>query len=231
MALALTQAGYVLLAYDQRGHGKSLGQRGHISSYETLLEDIDCFRRESLQRFPNLPTFLYGHSLGGNLVLNYVLHRQPKLDGVIVTSPWLRLTVEPSAWLRIFGLFLNKFWPTFSLSSRLDVYLLSHDLSAIKAYKADPLIHDRISLRLFVTSTQAGLWAMENASSFNLPLLLMHGGGDRITSLDATKQFALHVQKDCTLKIWPNLYHELHQELEKEEIVTFLINWLKSLNQ
>lgn len=231
LALALSQAGYVLLSFDQRGHGKSFGKRGHAPSYEMLLDDIESFIHESLQRFPYLPTFLYGHSLGGNLVLNYVLRRQPKFAGVIVTSPWLRLSVEPSLLLRQLASFLNKWWPTFSMSSGLELNALSHDLIVVNTYKADPLVHNRISVGLFVAADQAGLWAIENAAQFDLPLLLMHGGGDRITSVGATKLFASSIQKDCTLKIWPDLYHELHHEPEKEEVISYLINWLKSHNQ
>lgn len=229
LAQTLTQVGYVLLSYDQRGHGKSLGQRGYTPSYETLLDDIDCFRQECLKRFPSIPLFLYGHSLGGNQVLNYCLRRQPKFTGVIVTSPWLRLTVEPSTLVRMLALFMNKIWPAFSLPNGLDVHALSHDLREINAYNADPLVHDRISVRLFVAADQAAQWAMDNASQFNLPLLLMHGGGDRITSADATSKFAVQIKKDCTLKVWPDLFHELHNEPEKEEIMAFLINWLDLL--
>lgn len=231
LASALNQAGYALLSYDQRGHGKSIGKRGHAPSYETLLDDICCFSSESIQRYPNLPVFLYGHSLGGNLVLNYVIRRQPKFAGVVVTSPWLRLTIEPPPWLRTFAIFLDKFLPAFSLSSKLECNALSHDLGVINAYKSDLLVHNRISVHLFVAVDQAGRWALDHASQFALPLLLMHGGGDRITATEATRLFATYVQKDCTLKIWPNLYHELHQECEKEEIISYLINWLESHNR
>jgi len=91
----LTQAGYSVFAFDLRGHGKSLGPRGHTPSYRTLLNDINSLLNEVDKNFPELPLFLYGHSLGGNLVLNYVLRRQPKFKGVIVTGPWLRLAFEP----------------------------------------------------------------------------------------------------------------------------------------
>ncbi|GAB6154309.1 alpha/beta hydrolase [Desulfosporosinus burensis] len=229
LALALTQAGYALMSYDQRGHGKSLGQRGHTTSYETLLDDIDCFKQECLKHFSKIPFFLYGHSLGGNLVLNYCLRRQPKFKGVIVTSPWLRLTIEPSARVRFLASLMNKVWPTFSLPSGIDVYALSHDLSILDTYNLDPLVHDRISVRMFTTVDQAGFWAVENAAQFDLPLLLMHGGNDRITSADASLKLAAQIKKDCTLKIWPGLYHELHNEPEKAEIMGYLINWLDSL--
>lgn len=227
MAQNLTAAGYVLLSYDQRGHGKSSGKRGHTPSYDTLLDDIDCFKSESLKRFPDLPTFLYGHSLGGNLVLNYVLRRRPKFTGVIVTSPWLKLANDPPALLKMIFRCLNKVWPTFSLPSGLNLEALSRDSKVVEAYKVDPLVHKRISIRLFVTMDQAGLWALENAGNFYLPLLLMHGGSDRITSSQATKQFAAHVPKGCNLKIWEGLFHELHNEPEKEKVIGNIIDWLK----
>ncbi len=91
----LTQACYSVFAFDLRGHGKSPGPRGHTPSYEALLNDVNFFLNEVDKNFPELPLFLYGHSLGGNLVLNYVISRQPKLKGVIVTGPWLRLAFEP----------------------------------------------------------------------------------------------------------------------------------------
>lgn len=227
MALKFTQAGYILSTYDQRGHGNSPGRRGHTPSYEILLDDIDCFRQQTLKRFPDLPAFLYGHSMGGNLVLNYVIRRLPKFSGVIVTGPWLKLTVQLPAFIRAFVRFLSKLWPTFSLSNGLELNALSHDPSVVKAYELDPLVHKKISVRLFTAMDQAGRWAMKNVVQFNLPLLLMHGGGDRITSPEASVRFAGCVQKDCTLKIWQDLYHELHNEIEKEEIIAFIINWLE----
>lgn len=83
----ITQAGYTLLSFDLRGHGQSQGSRGHTPSYETLLNDINFFLNEVDKNFPELPHFLYGHSLGGNLVLNYILRRQSHLKGVIATDP------------------------------------------------------------------------------------------------------------------------------------------------
>jgi len=91
----LIQTGYTVLTFDLRGHGRSPGQRGHTPSYEALLQDISSLLEVANERFPQRPSFLYGHSLGGNLVLNYVLRRQTQLKGVIATDPWLRLAFEP----------------------------------------------------------------------------------------------------------------------------------------
>jgi len=75
VADSLSQAGYTLISFDLRGHGKSEGLRGHTPSYEALMQDISFLLEAANKKFPQLPFFLYGYSLGGNLVLNYVLRR------------------------------------------------------------------------------------------------------------------------------------------------------------
>ena len=226
VADALTQVGYALFTFDLRGHGKSSGLRGHTPSYEALMQDISSLLEVANKQFPQLPSFIYGHSLGGNLVLNYILRRQPQLKGVIVTGPLLRLAFEPPAFKVTLGKVMNKIWPSFSQSSGLDTKALSHDSEVVHAYENDPLVHDHVSARMFIGIYQAGQWALEHASEFSLPLLLMHGGADKITSIKASSEFARKITKNCTLKIWDGLYHEIHNEPEKEEVFKFLIDWL-----
>lgn len=226
VADSLTRAGYTLISFDLRGHGKSEGPRGHISSYEAIMQDISSLLEVTNKKFPQLPLFLYGHSLGGNLVLNYVLRRQPHLKGVIATAPWLRLAFEPPASKIALGKMTNYIWPSFSQKSGLDTKALSRDLEVVHSYENDPLVHNRISARMFISAYQAGQWALEHASEFSLPLLLMHGGDDNLISVKASHEFANMQTKNCTLKIWGGLYHEIHNEPEKEEVFKFLIDWL-----
>ncbi len=226
VADSLTQAGYALISFDLRGHGKSEGLRGHTSSYEALMQDISSLLEAANKKFTQLPFFLYGHSLGGNLVLNYVLRRQSHLKGVIATAPWLRLAFEPPAFKIALGKITNYIWPSFSQKNGLDTKVLSHDLEAVHSYENDPLVHDRISARMFISTYQAGQWALEHAFEFSLPLLLMQGGDDKIISVEAGREFAGKIKENCTLKIWDVLYHEIHNEPEKEEVFKFLIDWL-----
>ena len=222
----LTKAGYAIFIFDLRGHGKSEGLRGHTPSYEALMQDISSLLEVANKQFSQLPSFLYGHSLGGNLVLNYVLRRQTHLKGVITTAPWLRLAFEPPASKIALGKMTNCIWPSFSQKSGLDTKALSHDREVVRSYKNDPLVHDRISARMFISAYQAGQWALEHASELSLPLLLMQGGADKIISVEAGREFASNIKENCTLKIWDDLYHEIHNEPEKEEVFKFLIDWL-----
>ena len=226
VAAALTEKGYAMLGFDLRGHGKSAGPRGHTPSYDALMDDITAFFDQIEARYPGLPRFSYGHSLGGNLVLNYALRRKPALRGVIATGPWLKLAFEPPASKVSLGKMMNKILPGFTQSSGLETAALSHDPAVVKAYENDPLVHEKITARLFVSTYDSGLWALEHAAEFPLPLLLMHGTADRLTSAEASRQFGEVGRKQVTLKLWDGWYHEIHNEPEKAQVFKVMTDWL-----
>ena len=226
VAGALTSAGYALVGYDSRGHGKSTGPRGHIPSYDALMDDIAAFVSMLGEKYPGSPLFTYGHSMGGNQVINYALRRHPKVAGVIATGPWLKLAFEPPAIKVALGRFMNNIVPSFTQSNGLDTRGLSHDAEVVRLYDNDPLGHDKVSARLFVSMYDSGLWALDHASELSLPLLLMHGGADPITSAEASRQFADKAGKNVTLRIWDGMYHEIHNEPEQSQVFKVMIEWL-----
>jgi alpha-beta hydrolase superfamily lysophospholipase len=225
VAQTLNDAGYAMAAFDLRGHGHSGGLRGHAPDYDALLDDIDLFLQETRRRFLELPVFLYGHSLGGNLVLNYCLRRNPPLAGVIVTSPWLSLLKRPPRWKVITGRVLDWLRPTSTFSRGNDPTALSRDPAVIAAYRRDPLVHDRISARLYFALASSGAAARKQADQFHLPLLLMHGAADPVTSPFASQAFC-NTAPSCTFRLWPRLRHELHNELERDAVLAEVVAWL-----
>ncbi len=245
VAAALNAAGYAVLGFDLRGHGKSGGPRGHTPTYDTLMDDIGRLLDEAAARYPGLPRFLYGHSLGGNLVLNYALRhycsgqplrRQPPLSGteqsrrvagVVATSPAIRVAAPLPAVQVALARVMNKLQPGMQMANGLALDGLARDPAVIRAYTSDPLVHNKISVRLALGMLQAGEWALEHAAEFPLPLLLVHGTADKLTSAPASQQFAAKVRGDCTLKLWEGFYHETHNEPEQGEVLGFMVDWLR----
>jgi acylglycerol lipase len=231
VAAALTEAGFGMLGFDLRGHGQSQGQRGHTPSWGILLDDIAQALEQGRERFGDCPQFLYGHSLGGTLVLNYGVRARPNLAGVIATGPLLRPAFDPSAWKLSLGRLMYKVWPGFSMNNELDTTGVSRDAAVVKAYVNDPLVHDRISARMALDMLECGEWLLQHASEFDLPLLLMHGGADRLCSPQAVREFADRVDGECTYHGWEGLYHEVHNEPEQRSVFQVMIDWLNAHTQ
>jgi len=226
VAKFFTHRGYIQAAFDLRGHGKSGGQRGFSASWDTLLDDMSHFLDEIRARYAGLPVFLYGHSLGGTLVVSYGMQRKPPLAGVVSTGPLFKVAFEPPAWKLSLAKMMAHTLPSFALSNEIDPMVLSRDPQVGKAYTADPLVHDRFSARLATDLFAEGERTLLHAAEFPLPLLIMHGGADRLTSVEASRVFAQRLGERCTLKVWEGFFHEIHNETEQDQVFEFMLDWL-----
>lgn len=210
---------------DLPGHGKSDGRRGHIKSYDLTDEMTGKMIDECKSRFPAVPLFLYGHSLGGGIVLDYLVRKNPEIKGSIVTSPWLKLSFEPEkSKIKIAGV-MRKIFPSLTQNSGLNVDHISHVGEVVERYKNDPLIHDRISVSLFYEAMKAASNALQNASDLKIPLLLIHGSDDQICSPEGSREFASRTDL-AEFRVWEGGFHELHNEVFSIELFDYILNWI-----
>jgi len=226
---ALTDAGYVLVGFDLRGHGKSGGARGHFPSLEVVTQDIRQFFQFVSQRHPNLPQFLYGHSLGGLLSLTYAVQNKAALKGVMVTGSALRSALQEQKAKIAMANILGTLVPAMTIPSGLDATTISRDKAVVDKYVHDPLVHDKTSLGLGKSALTAIDVSFARAREFAYPLLIMHGKADKLTYASGSEDFARlagEKNKDVTLKIWDGLYHEIHNEPEQAEVFKVMIEWL-----
>lgn len=222
---------FAILTFDLRGHGKSEGIRGHIPSYEALMKDIDLLLNIGEKNFKDLPLFLYGHSFGGNQILNYALRRHPDIAGIIASAPWLSLYSNPSKMKLYFTFLMNKIKPSFMVDDVVNGAYLSHNPDISINQAKDPLVHNFVSASLFTNAYKAGEWAIDNASTLDIPLLLFHGDSDKITSHTASEAFIKKAPSNLTtFKSWKGLYHSLHNEISNKKIFINIIGWVNSIN-
>lgn len=219
--------GYAVFALDNRGHGQSGGKRGHAPTYDSYMDDIEVFLNYVTTQSADKPVFLYGHSMGGNLALNYLIRRQPTLKGVIVTGPWVQLAFEPKPILVTIGKLMRSIFPSFSQDSGLNQTHISKDTAVVEAYKNDPLVHGKITASASLSLLEAGEFLNNYAGEMLISTLIMHGDEDLLTSQPASEAFAKRVSGPVTYKKWEGMYHEIHNEPQQLEVFNYTLGWLE----
>jgi len=224
---ALTGKGYGLLGFDLRGHGRSGGPRGHTPSPEAFLDDIDGFLQEVERRYPGQRCFLYGHSLGGILVLAYPLLRKSRIAGVIATGSAMRSALEKDKVKLTLVKLLGPLLPSLTVPSGLDPQTLSHDPRVVETYVNDPLVHDRTTLGFGMAGLKLIEQIYQNASRFPVPVLIMHGAEDALGFPVGSQEVAALIPAELvTLRLWDGMYHEIHNEPEQAEVFKVMLDWL-----
>lgn len=225
----LCQRGIRVIGYDQRGHGKSTGLRGHSPSFARLLLDLGELWQEHMVG-GSLP-YLYGHSLGGCVVLNFVMRPPCPLptppDGVIASSPLLRPARRIPWWKEWTARAIHRVLPFVRFSTSIDPTELTHDPRVIDALQRDPYWHRRVSVRLGVEMLAAGEWAYQHPDCLKTPTLVMHGDQDCLTSLQACRDFCRANSRYCQFVEFPGMRHELHHESGNLIVWKTVAEWIE----
>lgn len=208
----LAAAGLQVVAPDLPGHGRSPGRRGDAASMATLVHSL----RPLWESLPDAaPRLLVGHSLGGLIATALAAELPSAPRAMVLSSPFFDVGTAPRAWQRIAARVLLRLAPAIGLPTGLDPRALSHDPAVVAAYRADPLVHDRLSARFYaaITTTQARLPELARALSA-VPVLLWHGSADRLTSHPATQQLAAQFRAagSAFLSV-PGGFHELYHDM------------------
>lgn len=227
----LNHWGFGCWRYDQRGHGQAPGKRGDAPHVHALLEDLaGCMDRVRAQTL-GLPLVLLGHSLGGLVAARTVagalrgdaFGRAP--DALVLSSPALDPGMRPAqkALLAVAGRWL----PHLQVSNGLKPEWVSREAAVVRAYVADPLVHDRVTATLATMVAEGGPEVLASAPQWRVPTLLMWAGADRCVAPHGSAAFAAAapssvVQGQC----FEGLAHEIFNEPEHEQVFARLHDWL-----
>ena len=223
----LAAAGYGFHMADLRGHGKSPGKRGHIWAWQEFRQDMQAIMASARELAPDAPQFFGGHSLGGLIALDTALDNPDNYRGIVISAPWLLTVVDVPGWLTTLAGILSKVAPGMTVTYPVEASGLSHDPTIGPAYEDDPLVNSKIGPRLSTEIVVAQERTRQQAGRLKMPLYLMQGGADPITDPEASRAFYQDASSsDKTLKIYDGLYHELLNEVERDEILAGIIDWL-----
>ncbi|CDN09798.1 Lysophospholipase; Monoglyceride lipase; putative [Richelia intracellularis] len=221
---------YAVYSFDLRGHGQSPGQRGYINSWDDFRQDLQAFVQLITNQQGEKPYFLLGHSLGGVIVLDYILHFPQiarELKGAIALAPSIGKVGIPG-WKLLLGKFLSRIFPSFSLSTGMKADAASRDEKVVAAYIQDPLRHTRGTARLATEYLQTVAAIRERVSDIHTPLLIMHGGADTIAQLEGSLEFFHQVTfADKQWREYPETYHEIQSDINYPEVLKDMEDWLE----
>jgi alpha-beta hydrolase superfamily lysophospholipase len=218
--------GFQVYSYDQRGHGKSDGPRGHTPSLSQNLDDLQLV----IESIPHKNLYLYGHSFGGNVTANYMLRRDcDTLRAAILSGAWFKLYKTPSKFEVTMATLMNVIYPKFTQGNQLNPNDLSYIEQVGIDYVNDPLRHNKITVGLFKNFHASGLWAIENACQLKIPTLVIHGADDHIIDAHGSREFTDAAGEFATLRIYDKTKHELHNDNKAQEVLSDISDWFKNI--
>jgi len=224
----LVSAGYATYALDCYGHGKSEGSRANVNRMSELVTDVDRVLRMAAAKHPEHPVFLLAHSLGTIVALDYVIGTPAPLAGLVLSGVLMEVTVgsKPE---RLAARLLSPIAGNVPVTP-FDPALVSRDPAVVQAYVDDPLnYHGKVKIRTGAETLAVMDRVKPQLSKVEVPLLLLHGGVDKINLVSGVSTVADAVStKDVTVKVYDDAYHEVFNEPEQDVVLGDLVDWLKA---
>lgn len=230
--------GIATVGMDLRGHGNSVGPKGHCAPREEVLRDISELLLYARKQYPGKDIILYGHSMGGNLVLDYRYRGEFNNLPVkyLISAPWIRLGRPIPGPVLAFAKLMCKIAPAAGISSAVDEELLGNPES-VKPYNDNPMVHSRISFQCALDGFETGKalesGALENnGAAKDIPTMFMHGTEDGICNIEGTRKAFQYLKRkgnNVDMIEWPGFLHEIHNgnKVSKgDEVIDSMIQFI-----
>jgi alpha-beta hydrolase superfamily lysophospholipase len=226
LAQTLNRWDFAVRGYDQYGHGESVGVRGALPSDSRLLDDLADVVDDTRSRMAaDLPLILLGHSLGGLVAARFVALQMRPVQALVLSSPALDAGMNRLQTLLVAA--LPKLLPDVRVGNGLNPDFLSHDATVVAGYKADRLVHDRISARLAHFIAEAGPATLAAAPHWSVPTLLLYAGDDHLVDPAGSHRFTQVAPRAVVSnRCFDNLYHEIFNEPDAQPVWDALQQWL-----
>jgi acylglycerol lipase len=225
-AAGMARHGMATFAVDLRGHGQSAGQRGYVDSWSQWVDDAAGFIRvvESQVAGEVIPL---GHSFGGVVMLSAAIAgRLSNAKRFVLSSPALRLATKVPAWQSRAATALSKVAPRIALNNQVDAGTVSRIPEIVVAYRTDPLVHSKITARLFHEWEKAAKDDLARAHEIQTRFLILAGTADRLVDSSASRELHERTAGVSDLRMLEGRYHEPFNDLGSDEVFSILAEWV-----
>lgn len=225
----LNKGGYTVYRYDLRGHGKTKTILGHVDSYEDFILDCDEIVELAKKENRNIPIFMLGHSMGGYITCLYGLKYPNKLMGQIFSGAAVNTLPQAKGYRSYLYEFLNLFAKKIRIKNPI-TNDICRDENVVLDYKGDSLVLKDATLNFYVQFLVKGRkYISKNIKEYKYPCFIVHGGADKIVPKEVAFYLYNNISSDDkSIKIYDNLYHEILNEKEKNQVIEDIIFWLDS---
>lgn len=217
-----------VVGVDLRGHGRTPGARGVVKHYDDMYGDVRTLIQETAARYPEVPQFLFGHSMGGGLVLHHGMNSESdSLAGYLVSAPLILLKRYIPPGTLMAAKMIHPILP----NGTVPIPVSGKNISTIPEeqvlYDEDPLHHNRLGFGLAVGMLKAGKDVLKDAASWNKPLRLWHSKADKVTAFEGSEQFASKAS-NCQFTAFDEVQHEMHQDKTRAEVFDLMVEFIVS---
>ncbi len=223
----LAAEGFASWAYDQRGFGRSTGERTYVTDYNLFLQDLKKVISTAKKAYPALPVYLIGHSMGGLVVAVFCINNAHEINGMVLSAPAYAFFPLPRS-LHWVGLLLNYLCPKRLIQYPSSGDRLSHDPEIGPAFRNDPLIQSAGTPRFYHEFRKMNGYLRQHADRITLPTLILQGTGDTTVVPEGARTLYNQISsKEKHLIFYDGFYHECFNEIERERVVSDMVGWLK----
>jgi alpha-beta hydrolase superfamily lysophospholipase len=225
VAAALNERGYSLWALDHRGHGRSDGKRVFVERFEYLVDDLDQLIEAAAAEKGGSPPILLGHSMGGAVAIGYATRHPDKISALVLSNAVATVDAAPAAVLT--GRLLSRIAPNFGVYS-VAAEGVSRDPEEVRKYVEDPLnFHGKLPARTAAEIGKEVASFPERAQRITMPALIMYSSGDKLVPASGSEMIAANAgSDDITTRDWGELYHEILNEPERDQVIAEIADWL-----
>lgn len=228
VARELAEQGITVHAIDHRGHGRSGGRRGHVAHFGEFVRDFETFRAAITKEHPSgAPLFLLGHSMGGLIAIHHLqTHPEAGYRGAVLSAPLVGIAVQAPRWKLALSGFLSRLVPWLPFHNEIDTAMLSTAPDYEASYRADTLLHNTITPRLYTEMVAAIRGAFERPDGIRVPLLVLAPTADRVVLPEAVARFASACPGEVEVKRYEGFQHESLNEKDRHHVVADVTAWL-----